>query len=188
VAVALLAGCTRKVSYQVMAEQPRCETLEATPAMNGFECARAPVAGTVARGHLAPDPLLDRGEANGEPTAELPFAPSRAVLERGHDRFDIYCAPCHARTGTGDGMIVRRGFLPPPSLHEPRLREAPIGHFFQVMSSGFGAMPSYAAQVPVRDRWAIAAYIRALQLSQHARLADVPPERRAALEADGAAP
>ncbi len=100
---------------------------------------------------------------------------TRAVLERGQERFNIYCAPCHSRVGDGNGMIVQRGFRRPPSFHEVRLLQAPLGHFFDVMTNGFGAMPDYAAQVSPRDRWAIAAYIRALQLSQHASLADVPP-------------
>jgi mono/diheme cytochrome c family protein len=187
-ALALLAGCSRKESYQIMAQQPRCEPLESSAALRTLGCTRAPVPGTVARGHLDADPLLYRGESAGRAAGDLPFALTRAVLDRGHERFDIYCSPCHGRTGDADGMVVRRGFLPPPSLHEPRLREAPVGHFFQVMSQGYGAMPSYAHQVSARDRWAIAAYIRALQLSRRARLADVPPEARAALDAAGATP
>ena len=98
-------------------------------------------------------------------------------MARGQERFDIYCSPCHGRTGEGDGMVVRRGYRRPPSFHEDRLRDAPVGHFFDVITNGFGAMPDYAAQITAADRWAIVAYIRALQLSEHATLADVPAGR-----------
>jgi cytochrome c553 len=104
----------------------------------------------------------------------IPFAVNRAVLERGRERFDIYCAPCHGRTGDGNGMIVQRGYTRPPSYHTDRLRNAPLGHFFDVITNGFGAMPDYAAQVRARDRWAITAYIRALQLSQNAPASMLP--------------
>jgi len=117
----------------------------------------------------------------------LPVPLTADLLARGRERFDVYCAPCHDRAGTGRGMIVRRGYTAPPSLHEERLRTVPAGHFVDVMTGGWGAMPSYAAQVPAADRWAIAAYIRALQRSQHATLADVAPEVRQQLEA-GSAP
>ena len=103
-------------------------------------------------------------------------------MARGQERFNVYCSPCHGRTGLGDGMIVQRGFRPPPSYHEPRLREAPVGYFFDVMTNGFGAMQDYSAQVTVSDRWAIAAYIRALQLSRNATVADVPADRRGDLD------
>jgi mono/diheme cytochrome c family protein len=107
------------------------------------------------------------------------------VLERGQDRFNIYCAPCHDRQGEGNGMIVRRGFRHPPSYQIDRLRQVPNGYLFDVIANGFGAMQDYAAQVPVRDRWAIVAYIRALQLSHHATLDDVPPADRAQLTGGG---
>jgi mono/diheme cytochrome c family protein len=125
------------------------------------------------------------GKVDGNLVETLPFPVTRTLLERGHERYEIYCAPCHDRVGSGQGMVVRRGFRRPPSLHIDRLREAPIGHFFDVISNGFGAMPDYAAQIPPRDRWAIAAYIRALQLSQHATLADVPAELREQLQSPG---
>jgi mono/diheme cytochrome c family protein len=102
--------------------------------------------------------------------------------ERGRERYDIYCSPCHGRTGAGDGMVVRRGFRRPPSYHDDRLRSAPVGHFVDVMTNGFGAMLDYRQQIEPRDRWAIAAYIRALQLSEHATLADVPPSERGRLQ------
>ena len=104
------------------------------------------------------------------------------LLARGHERFNIYCSPCHGRTGMGDGMVVQRGYRRPPRLDDERLRSEPVGHFFDVMTNGFGAMPDYAVQVRPRDRWAIAAYIRALQLSSHATLADVPQDERTRLE------
>jgi mono/diheme cytochrome c family protein len=110
----------------------------------------------------------------------MPVTP--AVLQRGRDRFDVFCTPCHGRTGEGNGMIVQRGFRPPPSYHEDRLRNAPVGYFFDVMTRGFGAMQDYSAQLAVDDRWAVAAYIRALQLSQHATVEDVPADRREELD------
>src|SRR5439155_1542133 len=122
----------------------------------------------------AVDPKSDR----------LPVALSRDLLARGHERYDIYCSPCHDRVGTGGGMVVQRGYTAPPSFHVDRLRQAPVGHLVDVMMHGWGAMPPYAAQVPPADRWAIAAYIRALQRSQHARLDDLPPDERARLAAE----
>jgi mono/diheme cytochrome c family protein len=106
---------------------------------------------------------------------------TRELLARGRERFNIYCSPCHDRTGDGRGMVVRRGYQPPPSLHIDRLREAPVGHFFDVMSNGLGAMPDYASQIPVSDRWAISAYVKALQLSRNAPISDVPPDKRTGL-------
>jgi mono/diheme cytochrome c family protein len=110
------------------------------------------------------------------------------LLARGQERFNVFCAPCHDRTGSGNGMVVQRGFRAPPSYHDDRLRNAPVGYYFDVMTNGFGAMQDYAAQVPVADRWAIAAYIRALQLSQRATLDDVPADRRAELDQPAPAP
>jgi hypothetical protein len=114
----------------------------------------------------------------------FPFPITRQVLERGRDRYNIYCTPCHDYTGSGRGMIVQRGFPPPPSYPIERLRQAPVGHFFDVITNGYGAMYSYKARIPPADRWAIVAYIRALQMSQHATLEDVPPEERAKLLKD----
>jgi len=127
---------------------------------------RTPVEGTIARGQLEDDPLLYTGKVNGKETTELPFAMTAQDLERGRERFNIYCAPCHSQLGDGNGMVVQRGFKKPPSYFEPRLIQAPIGHFFNVMTNGYGAMADYSSQVPVADRWRIAAYIRALQLTQ----------------------
>ena len=140
------------------------------------------VAGVVARGHLDEDQGFYTGASAGAPVSVNPLPLNHDTLARGQERYNIYCSPCHARTGVGDGMIVRRGYRRPPSYHDDRLRSAPIGHFFDVMTNGFGAMPDYAAQISVEDRWAIVAYIRALQLSEHATLADVPAAERDKLE------
>jgi mono/diheme cytochrome c family protein len=132
--------------------------------------------------------LLFTGKDGQNDATLFPFPVTDQVMARGRERFDIYCAPCHGRTGVGDGMIVRRGYRRPPSFHDDRLRTVAVGHFFDVMTSGFGAMPDYAAQIKAEDRWAIAAYIRVLQLSAHASLAEVPAAERAKLDqAPGAA-
>jgi mono/diheme cytochrome c family protein len=137
--------------------------------------ARTPVPGTIARGELREDAHFYPGmTADGELASTLPVPLSRELLARGQERFDIYCSVCHGRTGNGLGMIVRRGFKQPSSFHIDRLREVPIAYFFDVMTNGFGVMSSYASQVEPADRWAIAAYIRTLQLSQNARLAELP--------------
>lgn len=172
-----LAGCT-----QEMADQPRYDPLEPSAFFADGRSARPRVAGTVARGYAHLDEHRSRGTIAGELADTLPVPLTRQLLRRGQERYDIYCSPCHDRIGNGQGMIVRRGFSPPPSLHDERLRQAPIGHFFMVMTNGFGTMPDYAAQVPPDDRWAIAAYIRALQLSQYVALADLSEEERRRLE------
>ena len=183
----LVAGCSSKESNQLMSQGPRYEPLEGGDLVPQGWARRSPVPGTVARNDLDDD-AVSQGHVHdhahhGTDTA-LPFPVTRAVIGRGRERFDIYCSPCHGQSGHGDGMVVRRGFTSPPSLHDPALRAAPVDHFVEVMSKGFGAMPEYAKQIPVRDRWAIAAYIRALQLSQHARLDDLPPAERARLAAE----
>jgi hypothetical protein len=169
----LLAAC-----QQQMADQPRYQPLQRSTFFGDERSARPLPPGTVARGELRLDDALSTGKVNGVLVSQLPVPLSLALLERGRERFDIFCSPCHSRLGDGDGMIPRRGFRHPPSYHTDRLRQEPIGHFFDVMTNGFGGMPSYADQVPLHDRWAIAAYIRALQLSQHATLADLPPAER----------
>ena len=133
------------------------------------------IAGTVARGHLNADAYFYTGKIGGNDGDYMPFPVTAEVMARGQQRFNIYCAPCHSELGDGNGMIVQRGYKRPPSYNADRLRKAPLGYFFDVMTNGFGAMPDYAQQVPAQDRWAIAAYIRALQLSQHATEADVAP-------------
>ena len=130
----------------------------------------------MARGHLDDDAAFYTGKGpDGKPLDAFPFPVTKEVIERGQERFNIYCSPCHGRLGNGDGMIVRRGFRHPPSYHIDRLRSRPNGYIYDVITNGFGAMPDYAAQIAPRDRWAIVAYIRALQLSQNATVNDVPP-------------
>jgi hypothetical protein len=133
--------------------------------------------------HSLPDPKLAHKDANDKFVTTNPLPLTMEVLERGRQRFDIFCSPCHGRAGDGDGMIVQRGFLRPASFHEQRLRDMPYGYFFDVMTNGFGQMSSYAAQVPVADRWAIAAYVRALQASRNVEVDDLPEADRRQLEA-----
>jgi cytochrome c len=146
------------------------------------------VEGTVARGELRIDEQLYTGKVNGVDAETFPFPITKEDLERGRERFEIYCSPCHDYAGTGHGMIVQRGFPPPPSLHIDRLRQAPPGHFFDVMTNGLGNMYSYAARVTPEDRWRIAAYIRALQLSEHDSIEDVPEKDRQHLQAPSTTP
>jgi mono/diheme cytochrome c family protein len=171
-----VAGCR-----QDMQDQPKYIPLRESTFFNDDRSARPLVPGTVARGQLNEDPLLYTGKVNGANATVFPFPIDGAVMARGRERFDIYCSPCHGRTGVGDGMVVRRGYRRPPSLHDDRLRAAPVGHFFDVISNGFGAMPDYAGQIRASDRWAIIAFIRALQLSEHATIGDVPIAERGTL-------
>jgi len=164
--------------------QPRYNPLDGTHFFEDGRSARPEVPGTVARGHLRIDQHLYTGKLHGQPVDTFPFAVTRPVLERGRERFNIFCAPCHGFTGEGRGMIVQRGFPPPPSYHTDRLRQAPVGHFYDVMTNGYGAMYSHAARITPEDRWAIVAYIRALQMSQHATLDDVPEAERRRLTAE----
>ena len=163
---------------QDMHDQPKYIPLRESTFFNDARSARPFVQGTVARGQLHEDTLLYTGKVNGADSTMFPFPVDEKVMARGQERFNIYCSPCHGRTGLGDGMVVRRGYRRPPSYLDDRLRTAPVGHFFDVVSNGFGAMPDYAAQIRVEDRWAIIAYIRALQMSGHATLADVPADQR----------
>jgi mono/diheme cytochrome c family protein len=155
-----------------MHDQPKQEPLEASTFFRDGQGSRPLVEGTVARGELREDEHLYTGKVNGQPATTFPFPITRETMDRGQDRYNIYCAPCHDRAGTGNGMIVQRGYRQPQSFHIDRLREAPPGHFYDAITSGFGAMPDYRAQIRPEDRWAIVAYIRALQLSQHASQAD----------------
>lgn len=168
-AVLALAGCR-----QDMHDQPRFKPLAKSDFYADLRSARAPVEGTVARGQLHEDTYFYTGKMGNNPGDYLPFAVSEAVLARGRERFNIYCAPCHSQLGDGNGVIVQRGYRRPPSYHTERLRKAPLGYFFDVMTNGFGAMPDYASQISAQDRWNIVAYIRALQLSQGATAGDVP--------------
>lgn len=173
-----IVGCQQK-----MADQPRYDPLVKSDFFGDDRSARPLVEGTVARGHLNSDEAFYTGKISGRLTETLPFPVSKNVLLRGQERFEIFCSPCHDRIGSGQGMVVKRGFRPPPSFHIDRLRTAPPGYFFDVITHGFGIMPDYAAQVSPKDRWAIVAYIRALQLSQNAKLTDVPEAERRSLEA-----
>jgi mono/diheme cytochrome c family protein len=166
---------------QDMHDQPKFTPLRESTFFGDARSARPLVAGTVARGQLHDDPLVETGKIGNADANVFPFPVDVNLMARGRERFDIFCSPCHGRTGAGDGMVVQRGYRHPPSYHDDRLRNAPVGHFIDVMANGFGAMPDYAQQVNARDRWAIAAYIRALQLSEHATIADVPERERGAL-------
>jgi hypothetical protein len=161
-----------------MHNQPKFIPLRESGFYADGRSARPLVEGTVARGQLNDDDLLYTGKTAGQDATEFPYPVTAEVMARGRERYDIFCSPCHDRTGGGEGMVVKRGYRQPPSFHIDRLRQSPVGHFFDVMTNGFGAMPDYRAQVPVRDRWAIAAYIRALQASANATLDDVPPDLR----------
>jgi Cytochrome C oxidase, cbb3-type, subunit III len=175
VAAAGAAGCR-----QDMHDQQKFEPLEASPFFGDGRSARQPVDGTIARGHLHDDRHLYEGRdpVSGELVDTFPMPVTKDTLVRGRERFDIFCSPCHSRTGNGDGMVVRRGFRKPTSYHTDTLRQAKVGHIFEVITKGFGVMPSYATQIPAQDRWAIIAYVRALQLAQNATIDDVPePER-----------
>jgi mono/diheme cytochrome c family protein len=176
--VLCLLGVVASGCRQDMHDQPKYVPLRQSTFFNDARSARPVVEGTVARGQLREDEFLYTGKIKGEDATIFPMRIDAAVMARGQQRFNIYCAPCHGRTGQGDGMVVRRGYRRPPSIHQDRLRNAPVGHFFDVMTSGFGAMPDYAAQIKAEDRWAIVAYIRALQLSEHATVADVPAADR----------
>ena len=178
-----LAGCR-----QDMHDAPSYDPLQGTEFFSNGAASRTLVANTVARGQLRTDEHLYTGKVNGQAATEFPMPITDEVMARGQERFNVYCSPCHGRTGQGDGMIVQRGFRAPPSYQEERLRNAPVGYFFDVMTNGFGAMQDYSAQVTVNDRWAIAAYIRALQLSRHATVADVPADRRGDLDRPADAP
>ena len=167
---------------QDMHDAPRYEPLEASAFFDNGGSARTLVANTVPRGYLREDEFLYTGRVSGQFANMFPMAVTADVMARGQERYNVFCSPCHGRTGVGNGMIVQRGFRQPPSYGEQRLRDAPAGYFFDVMTNGFGAMQDYAAQVPVADRWAIVAYIRALQLSMNATVADVPADRRSDLD------
>jgi len=169
-ALLTLAGCRED-----MQNQPYYRPLTESNFYADKRSARPLVAGTVSREHLDADTYFYTGKIGANDGDYMPFPVTAEVMARGQQRFNIYCSPCHGEVGDGNGMVVQRGYKHPPSYHIDRLRKAPIGYFFDVMTNGFGAMPDYAEQVPTTDRWAIAAYIRALQLSQNASPSDVAP-------------
>ncbi len=178
-ALAALAAAAAVGCRQDMFNQPKVRPLQASTFFADGRASRPLPEDTVARGDLRADELLATGRIGGVVADEFPFPITKAILDRGQQRFDIFCSPCHGRTGYGDGMIVQRGFKAPPSFHSDRLRQAPAGHFFDVMTNGFGVMYDYRSRVPPDDRWAIAAYIRALQLSQHASASDLDAAKAA---------
>jgi mono/diheme cytochrome c family protein len=176
-AIFAIAGCR-----QQMADQPHQRPLESSNFFDDGMASRPMVPGTVARtGEERNDQPLN-GKVDGKLVDTFPFEMNMEVLARGQERYEIFCLPCHDRLGTGQGMIVRRGFTPARSFHDPRLRDAPAGYFFEVMTQGFGQMPSYANQLSEHDRWAVIAYIRALQFSRNVRLDQLPPEDRAKMK------
>jgi mono/diheme cytochrome c family protein len=179
---AVLALAATVACRQDMHDQPKYIPLRPSDFFADGRSERPLVEGSVARGHLKDDVAFYTGMGpDGKPIDTFPFPVTKDVIERGQQRFNIYCTPCHGHLGNGDGMIPRRGFRHPPSYHQDRLRNVPNGYIFDVISTGFGAMPDYAAQIEPRDRWAIVAYVRALQLSQNASIADVPADARGAL-------
>jgi mono/diheme cytochrome c family protein len=167
--IAATAGC--RIDMHI---QPYYRTMAESDFFSDHRSARMPVEGTVARGDLRADTYFYTAKIGTAIGDYMPFPATKEVLDRGRERYNIICAPCHGRVGDGNGFIPTRGFRQPPSFHIDRLRKMPIGYFFDVDTHGFGVMPDYAAQVQPRDRWCIAAYIRALQLSQNATAADIP--------------
>jgi mono/diheme cytochrome c family protein len=169
----MLAGC-----HTDMWVQPRQDTLLESNFFPDGQSARPLVAGTVARDHLREDQVFFTGVKNGRWVDELPMPITKELLQRGQERYNVFCTPCHGRLGDGKGMIAARGFTlqrPVGNYHTERLRKMPVGHFYDVITNGYGAMYSYASRVEPSDRWAIVAYIRALQLSQNAKLEDADP-------------
>jgi hypothetical protein len=173
------AGCD--ALRQDMANQPKNKPLSPSEFFDDGRSERPLVENTVARGSLADDELFVPKDSNN-----LPLPVNQTLLERGEERYKIFCTPCHGLQGDGNGMISIRGMKHPPSFHQDRLRQAPNGHLFDIITNGFGAMYGYSAQIPPRDRWAIVAYLRALQLSRNAKLADLPAELREKLNQSGA--
>jgi mono/diheme cytochrome c family protein len=167
-----------------MQDQPRYKPLRASRFFADDRSARPTPPGTIARDELNDSDVLHTGIANGVFATQFPIPVTRKLLVRGQERFNIYCTPCHGFLGDGNGMVARRGFKWPANLHSDRLRNAPPGYLFQVITNGYGAMPSYSSQIEPQDRWAILAYVRALQLSRNATLADIPAEHRRDLETE----
>lgn len=167
---------------QDMQDQPKYKPLHASNFFADHRSERPQIDGTIARGHLRLDEARYLGKSGSNDVAVFPWPITRRDLARGQQRYDIYCSPCHSRVGDGLGMIVRRGFRQPPSYHIQRLKDAPVGHYFDVITNGYGAMPSYASRVSPDDRWRVIAYVRALQFAEGATLADVPQDQRNNIE------
>ena len=173
---------------QDMHDQPKYRPLRASAFFENTSSARPLVEGTIARGTLQTDAAFFTGKNGAMVVSELPFPVTQEVIDRGQERYNIFCRPCHDATGSGNGLVVQRGYPKPSTYHSDRLRKAEAGYFFDVMTNGFGRMPDYRAQITPRDRWNIVAYIRALQMSQHAAAADVPEADRAKIGKPPAAP
>jgi hypothetical protein len=176
-----LAGCGNTLR-QDMANQPRENPLAPSDFFPDGRSERPVVENTVVRGAVADDALFVPKDSNA-----FPLQVNMELLERGQERYAIFCSPCHGLQGDGNGMVAMRGMKHPPSFHNERLRHEPNGYFYDVITNGFGAMYSYSAQIPVRDRWTIVAYLRALQLSRNAHAAELPAGEREKLMAEGAA-
>lgn len=184
----LLSGCASpKMSWQNMAAQPKFVSYDLNPFFRDQMSNRPQVPNTMARGLLVnTDSAYSTGkDAQGTEVAVFPYPVTMEMMQRGQERFNIYCTPCHGYTGVGNGVVVQRGYPQPPSFYDPRLVQSPVGHFVTVMDAGFGRMPSYAFQVNASDRWAIAAYIRALQFSQNVNVQNLTPEQRQQMDAGG---
>src|SRR5262245_32957490 len=173
---------------QGMDNQPRDEAQQVNPFFADTREERPEVAGTIARGRLDEDDAFYRGVRNGQFVETFPVAVTSALLERGSDRYNIYCTPCHGMAGFGDGIVAVRAdrlqegtWVPPSSLHDPTVLARPVGHLFNSITNGIRTMPSYGPQIPVSDRWAIVAYVRALQRSRHTPVAVLTAEERAKL-------
>ncbi len=196
--VALIALLTCAGCRQDMHNQPRYKPLAGSEFFRDGRSARPEIEGTIPRGRRSigePDPAFLRldparytGKVKDQDIDYFPFPILRADLERGRERFNIFCSPCHSRVGDGNGMVVRRGFRQAASYHTEKLMKAPVGHFFDVMTNGFGAMPSYGSRIAPDDRWRIAAYVRVLQFSQAAPLDSVPAEMRGELDKNPVTP
>jgi hypothetical protein len=176
-AMLLTAGCR-----QDMQNQPKYKPLGVSAFFADGRASRPIPYGSIARGELDDNDSFHTGTVNGDFAESIPLPITVALLRRGEERFNIFCSPCHDRLGTGNGMIAQRGFKAPADLNSDRVRQEPPGYIFQVITNGFGAMPDHRDQIPVRDRWAIVAYLRALELSRKATLDDVPPQFRNQLE------
>ena len=181
-AVLLSAACR-----QDMHNQPKAKPQSKSAFFADGRTGRLPVEGTVGRGQLREDDHLNRGKVDGKFATTFPFAIDAALLQRGRERYEIFCGPCHGATGLGNGTVVQRGFKVAASHHIDRLRNETNGYWVDVITNGFGVMPPAGPQIPVNDRWAIIAYVRALQLSRHAALTDIPEAERAAVLSGAAA-
>lgn len=177
-ATVLLAALSLAACRQDMHDTPRYEAYEASAAYADGRASRSAPDGTVARGGLREDEALQTGKLNGQFVSAIPFSVSHADVRRGQERFTIYCTPCHGQLGDGNGMVVQRGLRQAANFHQDRLRQESVGYFYDVITNGFGAMYDYSDRIAAQDRWEIAAWVRVLQRSRNATLAEVPPEER----------